>query len=148
MLLDTTNLRMEGDHDCGAISLRVVYRFHGLAMPAGYDRLANPARGLSPEAAEAALRAELDGVTSGQGWDISDLVHHLKQRRPVMCLVSVDEAADHWVVVRGHERGRVFYHDPAHGRGSKSIADWLEWWTGPNDNAWKRFGLVAWPTTD
>lgn len=147
-ILDTAEVLRRDGFSCGAVSLDVLYRYHGYTLPRAYWDLSNPARGMAPETAEAAIRAQFVGVSWGQGWEIADLSHHIKLGRPVMCLVSEAEAADHWVLVRGVQRGRVYYHDPSNGRESKKIADWLKWWTGPKDNAYSGFGLTGWPATD
>lgn len=144
MVLDVPNLRMKADYDCGTTACRIVYGFYDRPFPDCYEGLSNPARGISPETVEAVIRSEFGGVCWGQGWTIYDLEFHMNQGRPVMCLISVEEAADHWVVVRGMKPGFVLYQDPARGRRTTSFAKWLKLWTGPPNNAYSRFGLVGW----
>lgn len=147
-VLDTPEIVRPDGFSCGAVSLEVVYGYYGLTLPRAYRTLSNPARGMAPETAEAAMRSAFGGVCWGQGWDFSDIRHHLKQLRPVMCLVSGDAAADHWLIVRGYEArrgGRVLIHDPANGRETMTADQFHQYWTGPAGNAYARFGLVGWP---
>lgn len=145
MNLNVPKTRMRADYDCGGAALACVYGYFGRTLPEEYYKLVNPARGIGPEACEAVMRAEFGGIAWGQNWTLDDLEHHLGFNRPVMCLVSVEAASDHWVVVHGSEAGYVLYQDPAYGRRRKRRKNWLRWWHGPEQNAWARFGLVAWP---
>lgn len=143
MILDTPKDRMRLDCDCGGCSLAVVFGFHGQTLPEPVYALCSP-HGMTPYAAEAIISSRFRGFSQGTGWTVADLEHHIANGRPVMALVTVEDASDHWVVVRGVENGRVYYHDPAHGRRSKSLKAWLKWWQGPPGNPWGRYGLTAW----
>lgn len=147
MLLDTPKDRMKFDYDCGGNALAVFFGTHGLSLPEAYYKLASPARGIGTETAEAVLGSHFAGVAVGINWTLDDLKFHLSLSRPIITLVCVDTDADHWVVVRGIENGRVHYHDPAYGRRSKSEKAWLRWWQGSERNSWPRYGLTGWLPT-
>lgn len=144
VLLDTRqDVRPDG-WSCGAIALAVMTTYHGVSFPAAYQELANPVRGLTDETAEAVVRRLFPRVALGH-WGVAELRHFTRLGRPVMVLVTNDAPADHWVVVRGVARGRVYFHCGGVGRSSKPGVDFLRWWEGPADNAFSRFALCGWP---
>lgn len=124
MLLDIPDIRQADDYDCGAAALDAIARFHGLRAR-GPVALANPVQGMAPDTVEAVLRSLGLSVLSGT-MTVDDLRHLTRSGRPVLCPVA--HHGGHWVVVRGVERGRVYYHCPAAGPAVLREADWLAAW--------------------
>lgn len=148
MLLDTPQgVEVPGDYTCGPESLRVMLGFHGIVVPRQHIALASPDRGMSDETLEAVVRALCNNVAVGR-WGLEELAHFTRMGRPVVCLVSVDNPADHWVCVRGCHAGRVHYHDPAEEPRRRSLpaAEFLKWWDGPKHNNLFRLAVCGWPT--
>lgn len=146
MLLDTPQIRMTDDYSCGTTASRILYGYYGLEFPESFDALASPATGTSIETAVSIIASAFGGHASGYRWTIKDLEAHLALDRPIMCLVGVEEPADHFLIVRGIMGGRVYLQDPSRGRRSLGVARWLESWYGPPGNPYAGFGLVGWLT--
>jgi hypothetical protein len=146
VLLDTPEIVRPDGYSCGATTFEVMARHHGLDWSRVFRRLSTPDRGMPVPVALAILQTAFTCYSAGSGWTVADLRHHLRQGRPVACLVAVDEPADHWVLVRGLDRRRVYLHDPGEGRIDCSLRDWLRRWCGPVE--YDRFGAVGWPRGD
>jgi hypothetical protein len=103
--------------------------------------MSNPVQGTSPDTVEAMLRAAGLPVVSGT-MNLRDLKHFTSSARPVLCPIT-DEGG-HWVVVRGVERLRVYYHDPADGPLDKSSKVWLGMWVdSTRTKVFDRWGIAV-----
>lgn len=132
------DIRQRTSHDCGPAAVAVVRAYHGL--PAKPWLKSDATDGTCPRAIEAELRSAGMGVAAGE-MCIDDLRHYGKTGRPVIAIVR-----NHYVVVQGVHRGRVYYQDPEHGPQSVRESEWSEWWRD-NDRMgteYLQWGIVAW----
>lgn len=145
-MLDTADLRQKDDWSCGAVALDVLFRYHGLRLPAPMRSLADPAKGMDPATLELIVRRHLVYVAAGR-WDLRTL-RAFAARTPVVCHVVVrgdgGVPVDHYVVARGVTRTRVHAHCPSRGRYDVPHAEWLAGWTDTT-GSWPRFALTGWP---
>jgi ABC-type bacteriocin/lantibiotic exporter with double-glycine peptidase domain len=65
---------------------------------------------------------------------------------PVICAVRDDDGGGHWVVVRGVERGRVYFHCPLKGPRSRPEDEWVANWhdVGMLGDRFESYGIAAW----
>ncbi len=122
MLLDLRDVRQRDDHDCGEAAVDIVLSFLGTR---GKSDVASAVDGTHPSAIEAALRRAGLSVQSGT-MTVSDLQHHTRQGRPVLCPIA--SYGGHWVVIRGVGRGFVYYQCPVSGREQKRLQEWIDLW--------------------
>jgi ABC-type bacteriocin/lantibiotic exporter with double-glycine peptidase domain len=143
-LLDTPNIRQRSAHDCGAAAFAILYRFHFSAKPLpDWGELADPARGLSPDALELFVRKEFRNHTVGK----IDLAHLqlLARFTPVLCCITTPGGDGHWTACRGVTRTRVHTQDPDAGRVSYTHAEWTAAWTdATTTTVFERFALAGW----
>lgn len=143
-LLDTADVRQRDAHDCGAAAFAVLFRYHFPRKPLpDWGELADPVRGLGPDALELFVRKEFPQVLVGH-LDLP-LLRHLSARTPVLCLVTVGPQSDHWVAVRGVTAHRVHVQDPDQGRASYPHAEWLDVWRDVTaGGVYERFAVTGW----
>ena len=143
MLLSIPDIRQQRDYDCGAAALDAVCRYWG-KRARGPVALASPVEGMAPDTVAAWLRSLGARVLAGGLFGVSCLQHYTRSGLPVLCPITL-EGVGHWVVVRGVERNKVYYHDPATGPDSMSARAWLDCWrdsTG-GGHTYDRWGIVA-----
>lgn len=143
MLLKIPDIRQGTDYDCGAACIDAVCRYWG-RRSRGPVSLANPVQGMAPETVAAWLRSLGAKVLSGSLFGVADLQHFTRAGLPVLCPITA-AGGGHWVVVRGVERGRVYYHCPVEGEVSVRAAQWLDQWRDHTDSGhtYDRWGIVA-----
>jgi ABC-type bacteriocin/lantibiotic exporter with double-glycine peptidase domain len=139
--LDTPALTRPDGYSCGATCLEVLFRFHGVRFPAAYRELSSPEVGMAPETVEAVLRAAFPNVVVARG--TVELLRGLTAYTPVLCHAVVG-GVDHWVVVRGVARGRVYVHCPARGRGAYPAGEWAAMWADTAGH-YPRYAAAGWP---
>lgn len=143
-LLETPNVRQRADHDCGAAAFAILYRYHYPRKPLpDWGELADPVRGLGPDAIELFVRKEFPHTVIGH-MDLP-ILRHLAARTPVLCIVTVGPGLDHWVAVRGVTAQRVHTQDPADGRNSYTHTDWLAMWRDSTAGGiYPRWAVTGW----
>lgn len=138
------DLRQQDDHSCGAVAIETVLQYDGIPAGRWIKRLASPLNGIEPEVVSAVMFAAYSGSIVRGAMDVPLLKHLTKQKRPVICLVTLD-AGGHYVVVRGVKNNKVFCQCPTNGPVSFSLKKWTEAWVvdqhGPNA-VW-RFGVAG-----
>jgi ABC-type bacteriocin/lantibiotic exporter with double-glycine peptidase domain len=129
--------------DCGPACVAAVVRGLGQRISladATRDLLTNGHAGTDPSAIEAYLRRRGFKVLAGD-MDALDLRYATRHGRPVICVT-----ANHYVVVRGWERGRVALMDPMIGLTWEKWDDFRATWR--DAHRWgvdyDQFGLQVW----
>lgn len=143
-LLDTPGKLQRSDHDCGATAFEILFRYHYPRRPLpDWGELADPVRGLGPDAMELFVRKEFPNVCVGH-LGLKEL-KFFTGFTPVLCVVTVGAGADHWVVCRGVTNHRVHVQCPSLGRLSHSHAEWLAVWKDATaGGAYSRFAVAGW----
>jgi ABC-type bacteriocin/lantibiotic exporter with double-glycine peptidase domain len=145
-LLDTPGITQDKPHNCGAAAFHILFRYHFPKKPLpDWGELADPVRGLGPDALELFVRKEFRNISVGH----LDLKHlrFLSTFTPVLCIVTVGPEADHWVCVRGVTGGYVHVQDPdpEHPRHRYTHAEWFRAWRDTTaGGAFQRYGLTGW----
>lgn len=144
-MLTIPDVRQVADWDCGAACVAALFRFYGLPPAAWVGKLANPIQGMSPDTAEALLRAAGLAVLSGS-MTLPDLTYLTRSGRPVMTPIQ-SERTGHWVIVRGVSRGRVHFHCPTDGPRRLPALAWVDRWhdTTRFGVAYVRYGIATAP---
>lgn len=124
-MLDIPDVRQQEEYGCGAACLDAVFQFFGVRSTAP-KRLSNAVQGMAPDTIEAVLRSGRLDVLSGT-MSVTDLQHLTRTGRPVLCCIS--QAGGHWVVVRGVNRGKVYYQCPTYGPSVIPVLSWLAGWS-------------------
>lgn len=142
MSLVLADIRQAEDYDCGTAAMDTVCRFYH-KRERGPVKLANQIQGMAPETVEALARSLGFHVISGRML-IEDL-RLLTKTRPVMCCITHDTGEGHWVVVRGVQRGRVYFQCPTLGPRSLEKVQWLKQWTDRTvkGHAYDQWGICA-----
>lgn len=140
-ILDLPDVRQRADYDCGAAAFACVTRYW---EGRGRKIKSHPINGTPIDQMEPALLSAGYCVQGGN-MEVSDLRHHTRAGRPVLCLIQSD-GCGHWVVVRGVNRGRVYIADPADGLRSIAAAEWESLWhdTDRRGTVFRRHGLAVW----
>lgn len=141
-MLDTPDVRQAEDYNCGPAAMDCALRCLGIHIKERTS-LASPIDGTHPSSIETALRVLGLNVCSGT-MTVADLRNHTRLGRPVLC--ATDLFGGHWVVARGVQRSRVYYHCPVDGRKSKKTEDWLAHWQD-HERTGHRFinwGIALW----
>ncbi len=145
-LLDVPLVRQVESHDCGTAAAAMVLKFHRRKVPdlaaAGWP---SPIDGTDPRVVEAILRNAGLGVVSGELHE-SMLAFHVRQGRPVACLIQ-HNGCGHWVVVVDVAYRRpVQLNCPAEGRRKVRLADFLASWVDVcrDGTRYHQWGVVAW----
>lgn len=139
------DLRQKDGHSCGAIATRIAAQALGVRY--GNDiaerLLTTDTDGTDPRNIESFLRSDGFGVTSGN-MCVADLKFHVRQGRPVICLIT--DGCGHYVVVGEVSRGRVRFADPVNGLRSTKVEDFVEsWWdVSYLGAAYHQWGLAVW----
>lgn len=145
-LLDTPQIAQRVPHGCGAAAFEILFRFHYPRKPVpDWGELADPVRGLGPDALELFVRKEFPNVCVGH----LDLEHlkFLAARTPVLCIVRVDAESDHWVAVRGVTRKSVWVQDPDPERPRHHYPheEWMGVWRDATaGGTYERFAITGW----
>lgn len=142
-MLDTPDVRQKDDYRCGPVCMDCAFRLLGARITASALDIASPIDGTHPAAIEHGFRAAGLNVCSGS-MTVDDLKHHTRLGRPVLCSTAI--FGGHWVVVRGVQRKRVYYHCPVEGRKSLPVDTWVGLWhdferTG---HAFVQWGIATW----
>ena len=124
VLLDVPDIRQDSEFDCGAAAVDAVCRYHRIRKTNVKD-LTNAVQGLGPDTARAILTG-LGLIVLAGPMQVEDLQHLTRTNRPVLCPVNL--YGGHWVVVRGVERGGVYFQCPTQGRLRLSMSKWLDEW--------------------
>lgn len=145
-LLDTPEITQKLPHDCGAAAFHTLFRFHFPRKPVpDWGELADPVRGLGPDALELFTRKEFRNVAVGH-FDLS-LLRTFVSFTPVLVIVTVGTAEDHWLCVRGVTPTRVYVQDPdpAHPRRHYTHQEFLAVWRDCTaGGVYERFALTGW----
>lgn len=143
-LLDTPAIEQTSPHGCGAAAFATLFRFHYPKKPLpDWGELADPVRGVGPEALELFVRKEFNCVAAGH-FDLARL-RMFAGFTPVLCVVKLSTELDHWVAVRGVTPHYVHVQDPETGRRRYTHAEWLAAWTDATAGGiYERFALTGW----
>jgi len=145
-LLETPDIRQRSDHDCGAAAFKTLFRYHYPRKPLpDWGELADPERGVGPDALELFTRKEFPDCHLRARLDLRALRYHATHT-PVICLITVAPDLDHWTVVRGVTAHRVHAQCPDAGRLSYTHADWLgRWRDATSGSIYTRLAITGWP---
>jgi ABC-type bacteriocin/lantibiotic exporter with double-glycine peptidase domain len=143
MLLAIPDVRQRTEWDCGDAVVRAVLKYFGLRLPD--HLLATPEHGTHPaQIQQELLRAGLKTLSGS--FRVSQLKVLAADDAPVICAVRHDDGGGHWVVVRGVERGRVYFQCPHMGPRARLEGDWVTNWydVGMYSEKFELFGIAAW----
>lgn len=140
-LLEVPDVRQRTDYGCGDAAVDAALGALGIARKRG-TRLSNPEQGMGPDTVAAVLRAAGVSVLAGPLLTgVEGLRHFAGAGCPVLCPVA--DHGGHWVVVRGVQRGRVYYQCPLSGPTSKGAAAWCAEWRDSAAESGHRFDRWA-----
>jgi hypothetical protein len=143
-LIEIPDVRQRSDYGCGDAAVDAALGALGISRKRG-TRLSNPVQGIAPDTVAAVLRAAGCVVLAGpMPGTVGDLKHFTASGCPVLCPVA--NHGGHWVVVRGVQRGRVYYHCPLDGPLSRPGGEWLAHWhdtSAEGGHAFACWGVVV-----
>lgn len=143
-LLETVSRFQQSDHDCGPTAFEVLFRFWYATKPLpAWGDLADPHLGVGLDLLHLMCRKEFPKTATGDGWSLEDLAA-FSRFTPVLTMVHSTDLYAHWVVVRGVQRGRVYYHCPTNGRESKPAAEWEAAWRDERRDGYDRCCVTGW----
>lgn len=146
-MLEIPDIRQLHNSDCGWANVEAILQANGIfkhrdvvIQSLGLSDIF----GVNPKSIELFFRHEQFNVISGN-MTIDDLKFHLKNKRPVICPVTMNNVG-HYICVTGIHRGKITYNDPSYGKKSIDIDKFIEIWedTDKFGNVYKNYGIAVW----
>ena len=135
----TRNPEQQG-YDCGLIAARCVLKYHGLDSSFADRLIPRPTVGITPDELINAFTLAGCRVAHGQ-WSLDTIKH---ARVPFIAYVNATDGIDHYVVVRGVGRNRVYFFDPDDGKKEQTIPVFMSRWhsVGPRNQLIVQGGML------
>src|SRR5262245_40981761 len=106
-MVEVPDIRQHEDYSCGDAAIDAALGALGVRRARG-TKLANEVQGMAPDTVAAILRASGVSVLAGpMVTGVDGLKHYTANGLPVLCPIA--DYGGHWVVVRGVQRGRVYF---------------------------------------
>lgn len=128
--LSDTRLPTDNWYDCGKVVARCVLDYYSIDESYSNRIIPTPTSGTSPVVLQQTF--QLAGLHVAQGnWTI-DVVKRL--RDPFIAYINAYDGIDHYVVVRGVQRNRVYVFCPEDGLVSYPLPQFLSRWHSVTNN--------------
>jgi ATP-binding cassette, subfamily B, bacterial CvaB/MchF/RaxB len=139
MLIEIPDARTSEDnwYDCGLVCTRAVLAFFG--KPLDYANRLTPSPTIGTPVRSIIQTLQLSGLLVASGNMSVDILK--RASTPIICCVN--DTLDHYVVVRGVARNRVYYFDPASGYTSSPVPKFLANWHSIGSSLLSQFGIMV-----
>jgi ABC-type bacteriocin/lantibiotic exporter with double-glycine peptidase domain len=129
-LTDVREPTIDNWYDCGKLVCKCVLDYHGIDQSYANRIIPTPTSGTPPIQLEHAFK--LAGLLVAQGsWSFETIK---RLRDPFIAYINAYDGIDHYVVVRGIQRNRVYVFCPEDGLISYPIPQFLSQWHSVTGN--------------
>jgi HK97 family phage portal protein len=143
-ILAITDIRQEGDSDCGVASFRAACGALGVQVGSedGVGTMLRTTEG-GTGPAQIMMGAVHFGLATEEVRGMAALEESIRAKHPVLCCVQ-RSGVGHWVVVCGVTEGSVYVHDPVDGLKRVGRKLWLRRWhdTGADGTEYREYGIA------